>query len=35
MKGFIGTVENVDDGNPSVFIILRKLELLAIIASVR
>jgi hypothetical protein len=34
MKGFVGAIEDVDDGNPSIFIILRELELLAIIAGV-
>lgn len=34
MESFIGAIENVDDGNPSVFVILRELELLAIITGV-
>ena len=35
MKGFVGAIENVDDGNPSIFIILGELKLLAIVAGVR
>jgi len=35
MEGFVSSVQNVDDCNPPVFIILGKLKLLTIVASVR
>jgi len=35
MKSFVDSIKNVDDGNPSLFIFLGKLKLLAIVAGIR
>jgi hypothetical protein len=35
MKSFVVAIENVDDRNPSIFIILSELKLLAIVAGIR